>query len=683
MLKKSTSPYWKYTLLGGVVTSALLMAAGCSSQASSHASVDESSEVESLEQSVQQQRSKVSQRDLKSVNSQARAAVKSAYEAMGRRQWDDLAGYAHAAKADHEIGAYPTYWFLRNHINRADSLSPLDTVVLNKFIEDNPDTYMAERLKAEWIIKAAKLGDHRTAVALGPVNVSLTQAQCALIQSQAVTGHRVGIRDALDAFRPGDSCWAMLETLNAQNRLSFEQLQPGLRDAVEYDNKNTARRYAGLVFSRAQLAQYDAIFNNPRAWIAQQSGRASSTLDAELRAIAFSRLARQDRDAGIQILNSTKLLNDKDKQWAYAQFGLVSVLNLEDRSDGWYKQSKDVALSDYNAAWRVRAALRQPKVNWQRVKDTIEMMNKEQQQETAWVYWHSRALEELGQKSSAQTGYRSLLSHYDFYGQLAREALGQSIVWPAQAAPVTAAELAQIKRNSGLQNAVALFGIGAREYAVVEWNHAIRGLNDRQLMAAAEWANQVGFYDRTINTSLLTKNSVNFEQRYLSPFDGRVTAQARRTGVDPAWVYGLIRQESRFVPIARSSVGASGLMQLMPGTAQLVARKLGVQNYHRSMINDFDTNILFGTSYLKDILDKQNGSEVLATAGYNAGPNRAVRWRGSLSQPVEGAIFAETIPFTETRLYVKHVLSNAVWYDIKFNNGRSSSLTQRLGTIRP
>ena len=226
-------------------------------------------------------------------------------------------------------------------------------------------------------------------------------------------------------------------------------------------------------------------------------------------------------------------------------------------------------------------------------------------------------------------------------------------------------------------------GIGAREYAVVEWNHAIRGLNDRQLLAAAEWAKQIGFYDRTINTSLLTQDTLKFNQRFVAPFDGRVTAQAKRTGVSPAWVYGLIRQESRFVPIARSNVGASGLMQLMPGTAELVARKLGVQNYNRSMINDLDTNMLFGTTYLKDILDKQNGSEVLATAGYNAGPNRAIRWRNSLSQPIEGAIFAETIPFTETRLYVKHVMSNAVWYDIKFNNGRPASLTQRLGTIYP
>ena len=683
MLNKSSSPYWKYTLLGGVLASALFVASGCSSQANSQSASDESIEVSEQESANHQFRSRVPERDLKPVNRSARAAVESAYEAMQGRQWDRVLGFVEAAKADHEIGAYPEYWFLRNHINQASRTSPLNSTALKQFIDSNPNTYMAERLKAEWIIKAAALGDHRTAVALGPVNVNLTQAQCALIQSQAVTGHRVGIRDALAVFRPGDSCWAMLETLNHQNRLSFEQLRPSLRDAVEYDNKSVARRYAAMVFSSAQLAQYDEIIRDPRAWISKQSGKATSELDAELRALAFSRLARQDREEGIQILNNTKLLSEKDKQWAYAQFGLVSVLNLEDRSDRWYQLSEDVALSDYNAAWRVRAALRQPTVNWQRVKDTIEMMNPAQQKETAWVYWHSRAQSALGQTVAAEHGYRSLLGHYDFYGQLAREALGQKITWPEQAAPVTTAELAQIKRNSGLQNAVALVDIGAREYAVVEWNHAIRGLNDRQLLAAAEWAKQVGFYDRTINTSLLTQETVKFNQRFVAPFDGRVTAQAKRTGVSPAWVYGLIRQESRFVPIARSNVGASGLMQLMPGTAQLVARKLGVQNYNRSMINDLDTNMLFGTTYLKDILDKQNGSEVLATAGYNAGPNRAIRWRNSLSQPVEGAIFTETIPFTETRLYVKHVMSNAVWYDIKFNNGRPASLTQRLGTIYP
>src|SRR5690606_5795696 len=146
--------------------------------------------------------------------------------------------------------------------------------------------------------------------------------------------------------------------------------------------------------------------------------------------------------------------------------------------------------------------------------------------------------------------------------------------------------------------------------------------------------------------------------------------------------YGLIRQESRFITDARSHVGASGLMQLMPATARHVARKIGLKDFKLSQVNDFDTNTILGTNYLNMVLQDLNGSELLATAGYNAGPGRPKRWRSQLLTPVEGAIFAETIPFTETRLYVKNVLSNAVYYSMLFS-GRPDSLKARLGTVNP
>lgn len=398
--------------------------------------------------------------------------------------------------------------------------------------------------------------------------------------------------------------------------------------------------------------------------------------------MAFSRLARQDRNQGIDILRQTDLLTEKDKQWAFTQFGLVSALNHELQAFGWYKEGKDVYLSDYNAAWRVRAALYQPQIDWTWVKQNIELMNPAQRKVTAWQYWHARATAELGNQRAAKAVYTKLSQQHDFYGQLAREALGQAITWPKQAAPVTKSELDKIKRNSGLQNAMALFEMGNHAEAVPEWNFAIQGLNDRELLAAAQWALNAHFYDRAINTSMLTKNEVNFEQRFPAPFDAQVSAQSANQGISPAWVYGLIRQESRFVSVARSRVGASGLMQLMPGTAKLVARKIGMDHFHPSMVNDFDINTTLGTTYLRMTMDKVGGSEVLATAGYNAGPNRAVRWQGSFSHPMEGAIFAETVPFTETRIYVKNVMSNAIWYDMKFNNKQPTSLIRRLGTIR-
>jgi soluble lytic murein transglycosylase len=229
---------------------------------------------------------------------------------------------------------------------------------------------------------------------------------------------------------------------------------------------------------------------------------------------------------------------------------------------------------------------------------------------------------------------------------------------------------------------VALFDQGWRREAVPEWNFALRGMSDAQLRGAAEFARTEHIYDRVVNTSLQTRQVVDFSQRFIAPFEGRVAEKARQIDLDPAWVYGLIRQESRFITDARSHVGASGLMQLMPSTARYVARKIGLKDFKPSQVNDFETNTVLGTSYMNMVLQGLGGSQLLATAGYNAGPGRPKRWRSQLQAPVEGAIFAETIPFTETRLYVKNVMSNAVWYATLFS-GRPDSLKARLGTVSP
>jgi soluble lytic murein transglycosylase len=141
-------------------------------------------------------------------------------------------------------------------------------------------------------------------------------------------------------------------------------------------------------------------------------------------------------------------------------------------------------------------------------------------------------------------------------------------------------------------------------------------------------------------------------------------------------MYGLIRQESRFITNAQSHVGASGLMQLMPATAQWTARKIGL-NYTRSMINDHDVNLRLGASYLKMVLDDFDGSQAMATAAYNAGPGRPRRWREG--PPMEAAAWAESIPFTETRDYVQKVLSNAVYYSLVLGSAQGTSLKDRLG----
>jgi soluble lytic murein transglycosylase len=184
---------------------------------------------------------------------------------------------------------------------------------------------------------------------------------------------------------------------------------------------------------------------------------------------------------------------------------------------------------------------------------------------------------------------------------------------------------------------------------------ALRGQNDRFLLYADPARNQI--FDRAISSADRTRDEHDYDLRYLAPFRDRVEPRTRELALDESWVYGLMRQESRFVMDAKSTAGARGLMQVMPATAKWLARKLGLKDFSVSQMSDMETNVALGTQYLKLMLDGLDNHPVLASAAYNAGPNRAKRWRDS--RPLEGAIYAETIPLNETRDYVK-VMSNTV-----------------------
>ncbi|MCB1940355.1 MAG: transglycosylase SLT domain-containing protein, partial [Rhodocyclaceae bacterium] len=184
------------------------------------------------------------------------------------------------------------------------------------------------------------------------------------------------------------------------------------------------------------------------------------------------------------------------------------------------------------------------------------------------------------------------------------------------------------------------FRLDLRTEAVREWNWALRDRDDRFLLAAADLARRNEIYDRAINTAELARGMSDYELRFLAPYRQIIEPQARQQGLDVSWVYGLMRQESRFISVARSNVGAQGLMQVMPATGKWVAGKLGLKGYSLSWLRDPDTNVMIGTNYMRLIMEGLDNHPVLASAGYNAGPGRARRWRDT--RPLEGAIYAET-----------------------------------------
>ena len=369
---------------------------------------------------------------------------------------------------------------------------------------------------------------------------------------------------------------------------------------------------------------------------------------------------------------------------AWGVIGQFLAKKLDPNADDAYRLQQELGfnelLSVESQEWKVRAGLRAK--DWALVKNAIDGMNPAvRAKDPAWTYWYGRALKAEGQDVKAKDSFEMIADQYNFYGQLAREELGKSNNAPAKT-KVTEQDIDAMASRKGFIRSERLYAMNLRFEGNREWNWELRNMTDRQLLAAAEYAKRINLYDRVVNTADRTKQEHDFSLRYPTPYKEELSPIARQIDLNLAWAYGLIRQESRFIMNAASSVGASGLMQVMPNTAKYVAKKIGMTNYTNDKLSDTNTNLTLGSNYLNMVLIDLDGSWVLASAAYNAGPSRSKAWREKLSGPTEGAIFAEAIPFAETRVYVKNVLSNANYYS-SVMNGQPQSLKQRLGVITP
>jgi len=383
-------------------------------------------------------------------------------------------------------------------------------------------------------------------------------------------------------------------------------------------------------------------------------------------------------------LQASSRYSKENQAVAWGVIGQFLAKKLDPNADDAYRLQQELGynelLSVESQEWKVRAGLRAK--DWVLVKNAVEGMNPAvRSKDPAWTYWYGRALKAEGQDAKAKENFELISEQYNFYGQLAREELGKSNHAPSRT-KVTDQEIDAMASRKGFVRGERLYAMNLRFEGNREWNWELRNMTDKQLLAAAEYAKRINLYDRVVNTADRTKQEHDFSLRYPTPFRDELSPIARQIDLNLAWAYGLIRQESRFIMNASSSVGASGLMQVMPNTAKYVAKKIGMVNYTNDKLSDTNTNLTLGSNYLNMVLIDLDGSWVLASAAYNAGPSRSKAWREKLTSPTEGAIFAETIPFNETRTYVKNVLSNANYYS-SVMNGQTQSLKQRLGVISP
>ncbi|SDD21595.1 soluble lytic murein transglycosylase [Paraburkholderia lycopersici] len=508
-----------------------------------------------------------------------------------------------------------------------------------------------------------------------------TQVKCYALESRAARGENVANDARALLVEPryyGDGCVDLITALAIKGQFSNDDVWQQIRLAYEQNQTSTGAKLLDGLAQRPDPTAFSQAVSAPPLTLAQ--GVTADPQSHQLALLAVTVMARNDPAmAAATFAAVAPSLSSPERAIGWGTIGYQGALKRLPAALDWYRLSVNAPLSSPAYEWRTRAALLGG--DWTMVRWSIEQMPAALRAQPSWVYWHARALKQAGETAQANQEFASISQGYNFYGQLATEELGQKITIPPRTT-VSDAEVAQAAQTPGFALAQRFYALNLRLEGNREWNWPLRGMSDRQLLAVAEYAKRIQLLDRTVNTADRTQTEHDFSLRYLAPFRDVVERDAQTNGLDVEWAYGLIRQESRFILNAKSGVGASGLMQIMPATAQMVAKKIGLGPLSRDQLNDLDTNILLGTNYLSMIYNQFDGSAVLATAGYNAGPGRPRAWRQSLQGGVEGAIFAETIPFQETRDYVKNVLSNTVYYAALFE-GRPQSLKARLGYISP
>ena len=624
----------------------------------------------------------------------ARAAadpIVDARDALRKRDKARLAALR-ASVAGHPLAMWVDYWELGNRLGDAQQIE------LDAFYTRWSGTYVEDRLRNDWLLELGRRRDwaNFSKDLRGYRMNDDREVACyqMLIQHQAGVDVRDAARAAWFAQREvDDGCTLLATTLFQAGKFKADDAWTEARLSLEANRPRAARLAAGLV-SDAAAQTLAEVFENPGRVLKRFENEALSGVRAELALLALMRAANNDPEyAAAQLSGSfSKSLAPEMAAYAWATIGKNAALKQMPEAADFYARAfkaqgtKVPAWPDETLAWAVRSALRLPatEVNrWALVQRAIASMSAHEQNDSTWVYWKARAMlavaaaGEAGasDRAAARGALEGLAGQHGFYAKLATEDLGRRVIPPPTAAPLNEAELAAPQASPGFTRALQLIQLGLRNEGVREWNWMLRGLSDRELIAAAQLACERQVWDRCINTSERSKTEVNMAQRFPTPFRDEVLAKAREVGVDAAYVFGLIRQESRFITDTRSHVGASGLMQLMPATARWTAQRAGVP-YKPEMINDRDLNLLLGTTYLRAVLDDFGGSQALAAAAYNAGPSRPRRWREGVV--MEPAAWAETIPFNETRDYVKKVLSNAVDYAAVLGT-TPPSLKSRLG----
>lgn len=611
--------------------------------------------------------------------------IQDAYSAYKKKQTTRLLDLEQSM-SDSVLAAYPA--FLRLELAMAQtpvSINPDLASEIITFVQANSGSYVGNRMLSDWIKQFGQAGDWNTVNTYYPKVVNPdVELTCYAWQAKLSAGDTSFFKDALDLWakqvKVPPACNPVFSALVRYNEISPLNAMERVYVLWTQNQDSAAKQLAMTLPAPYGLTagQYATLLSKPATYL-----QLTEVESSVLRLYALLRIARTNPQSALSYWHQL----DADNTFPIAERGLFwNMLGFEygrrlfEEAPVWFNKAPEQAyrpLINEVTAWKARTGARHS--DWALVLRATNEMNQNFLNTPAWLYWRGKAFNSMGRNAEAIALWNQIAARPEYYGILASEELNQPFTLP----PVSKASKAvedEISELPAMKRAMAFFEAGMRREALREWFWAIRDLDDAGLLAVAELMQQNDIIDRMISAADQTRTNHNYYYRYPMPHRREVQAASANEGLSEFWVYGLIRQESRFMKLARSHVGASGMMQIMPATAKWTAKRIGLTNFQPSQVNDLNTNLQLGTAYLSYVLGRFDNQAPLGFAAYNAGPGRPNQWRGV--KTIDGPAYIESIPFTETRDYVKKVISNAYLYE-KLATGNATSVKKVSGTIAP
>lgn len=590
-----------------------------------------------------------------------------------------------------QLNGYPLQSYLFYNELRV-RISKLSDEEVDAFLAENNNGPLATRLRLAWLSQLQKKGRYDSFLKYYQ-NEKAAALQCfylsAKIRNQQIEENKEKyINQIRDLWLVGKSqpsqCDPLFKWYKQQGYLTAELVWERFSLAMDKNRAGLAKYLSKQLpaSEQKQAKLWLSTHSNPKSNLRSKALLSDNHINRNIVRHGLNRLARKDLTA------AHNLWLDMKDDYAFGSdlhdeversLALRAAYRHDERATSWMYQLPKELMDASTGMWRARSAIRS--LDWDLVLRGVAMLTDEEKAEPQWQYWKARALEARGLQSDANVLYRNIASERSYYGFLAADKLSLQYNIVDEPVQYGAQELEEIEQTPSIIRARELLLVNQLTDARREWNFATEKYSQRQFQIAASLAHQWQWHDYAIRTIAKGKYFDDLEIRFPTPFTSQVNKYSSKRSLEPAFVYGIIRRESAFNPQARSPVGARGLMQLMPATAKQVSKQLKLRSPSREDLYTPGFNINLGSKYIGDMLNKFNGHRALASAAYNAGPHRVKAWLPEKNE-LPADVWVDTIPFTETREYVRAILAYTAVFEWKLNQ-TSTRLSAHLQPIKP